>query len=219
MKAVLLGYGNMGKMIEALAPGEGIRVVGHVDRADEPLPTDFDVAIEFTEADAVVGNVARVAALGKPIVIGTTGWYDRLAEVEKIVDDACIGAIYSANFSIGVLLFLRMVEHAAALMKDYPAYEAFGYEAHHSAKKDAPSGTMLMALDSLRRGGFQSHVDVASTRAGRIPGTHTVGFDSQADSITLTHTARGREGFARGALLAAKLAPAQRGLVRLQDCL
>ncbi len=209
----------MGHMIEGLCPDAGVEVVGHVDRDSDPLPPDFDVAIDFTEPKAVLGNVQRIAEAGRNIVIGTTGWSDQLAEVQDIVTRAGIGAVYSANFSVGVNVFLKLVEEAASLMKDRPEYEAWAYEVHHSAKKDAPSGTLLLAVDAMREGGYEGHVDVASNRVGRVPGTHEIGFDSAADTLTLKHVARSREGFARGALLAAKLVQGKRGLVKFQDLL
>ena len=213
MRIALIGYGKMGRMIEGLAPEFGVEVVGRVDSPTDPLPNDFDVAIDFSEPAVVVENVRRVAETGKNLVIGTTGWADRMGEVQQIVDAAGIGAVYSANFSIGVNVFLSVVERAAELMSRYPEYEAWAYEVHHSAKKDAPSGTLLQLTETMRTAGYAARIDVASSRAGRVPGTHTIGFDSAADTITLTHTARSREGFARGALLAAKLIVGKRGLI------
>lgn len=219
MRIALVGYGKMGRMIEALAPEYGIVVAGHVDAPGETLPKEFDVAIDFTEPAMVFENVRRIAGMGKNIVIGTTGWSDRFDDVRQVVGDAGIGAVYSANFSIGVNVFVRLVERAAELLKAYPEYEAWAYEMHHSAKKDAPSGTLLQLTDAMRSAGYSAKVDVASSRAGRVPGTHTIGFDSAADTITLTHTARSREGFARGALLAATLVDGKKGLFKFSDLL
>jgi 4-hydroxy-tetrahydrodipicolinate reductase len=219
MRIALIGYGKMGRMIEGLAPEYGVEVAGQVDSPSDPLPDNFDVAIDFSEPAVVVANVRRVADAGKNLVIGTTGWADRLGEVQQIVDAAGIGAVYSANFSIGVNVFLNVVERAAELMARYPEYEAWAYEVHHSAKKDAPSGTLLQLTEAMRTAGYVRNIDVASNRVGRVPGTHTIGFDSAADTITLTHTARSREGFARGALLAAKLVQGKSGLLRFSDLL
>lgn len=216
---VLLGYGKMGRMIEGLAPEAGVEVVGHVDSPDEPLPSDFDVAIDFSEPAAVVGNVQRVAGLGRNLVMGTTGWAGQMSEVEETVRSAGIGLVYSSNFSVGVNVFFKLVERAAELMKGQPDYEAWAYELHHSAKKDAPSGTLLSLVESMRGAGYLGAIDVASNRAGKVPGTHEIGFDSAADTITLTHTARNREGFARGALLAAKLVHGKVGLLRFSQLL
>lgn len=219
MKVALLGYGRMGKMIEGLCPQLGIDVAGWVDQPGDPLPRDFDVAIDFTEPSAVLGNVQRIAALGKDLVIGTTGWQDQMPEVLSTVQRAGIGVVHSANFSIGVNIFLKLVEDAARLMKDRPEYEAWAYEIHHSAKKDAPSGTLNLAVQAMREGDYSGPIDVASNRAGRVPGTHIIGFDSDADTLTLQHVARNREGFARGALLAAKLVQGRKGLHSFQELL
>lgn len=219
MRIALIGYGKMGRMIEGLAPEYGIEVAGHVDSPSDPLPGEFDVAVEFTEPGVVVENVRRIAEAGKNLVIGTTGWSEQIAAVGSIVEKAGIGAVYSANFSIGVNVFLSVVERAAGLMARYPEYEAWAYEMHHSAKKDAPSGTLLQLTQAMRDAGFARSIDVASNRAGKVPGTHTIGFDSAADTITLTHTARSREGFARGALLAAKLIHGRTGLLSFADLL
>jgi len=219
MRIALLGYGKMGRMIEALAQSQDLEVAGFVDSPSDPLPAAFDVAIDFTEPDAVVQNVRRIAEAGRDIVIGTTGWLERLDEVSAIASEAEIGLVYAANFSVGVNVFFRLVERAAELLRDRDEYEAWAYEIHHSAKKDAPSGTLLQLIDTMRAAGYGRAVDVASNRAGRVPGTHTIGFDAGPDTITLTHTARSREGFANGALLAAKLVHGKKGAFRFVDLL
>lgn len=219
MRVVLLGYGKMGRMIESLAPETGVEIVGTVDDPTTPLPKDFDVAIDFTEPGAVLGNVKRVADAGADLVLGTTGWAEHLESVRMMAEQSSIGIVYSANFSVGVNLFFRIVAEGARAFAHQPDYEAWAYEMHHSAKKDAPSGTLLQLIETMRAAGYAGAVDVASNRAGKVPGTHTIGFDSAADSITLTHTARNREGFARGALLAAKLVRGKPGLHRFSDLL
>lgn len=219
MRVLLLGYGKMGRMIEALAPECGVEVAGFVDDSQSALPTDFDVAIEFTEPGSVLGNARRVADVGKDLVIGTTGWADHLESVRMIAEQTGIGIVYGSNFSVGVNLFFRMVDKAAELMHTHPDYEAWAYEMHHSEKKDAPSGTLLSLVEIMRASGYAGEIDVASNRAGRVPGTHVIGFDSASDTITLTHTARNREGFARGALLAAKRVHGKPGLHRFADLL
>jgi 4-hydroxy-tetrahydrodipicolinate reductase len=219
MRVVLLGYGKMGRMIESLAPEAGVDIVAKIDDASAPLPTDFDVAIDFTEPSAVLGNVRRVADAGKDLVIGTTGWSEHIDSVRMMAQNASIGIVYSANFSVGVNLFFKIVAEAAKSFAHQPDYEAWAYEIHHSAKKDAPSGTLLQLVDAMRDAGYSNNVDVSSNRAGKVPGTHTIGFDSAADTITLTHTARNREGFARGALLAAKRVHGKPGLHKFSDLL
>lgn len=219
MRVVLLGYGKMGRMIESLAPETGVEIVARIDDAQAPLPEEFDVAIDFTEPSAVLGNVRRVADVGKDLVIGTTGWAEQLDSVRMMAQNASIGIVYSANFSVGVNLFFKIVAEAAKSFAQQPDYEAWAYEIHHSAKKDAPSGTLLQLVDAIRDAGYNNNVDVSSNRAGKVPGTHTIGFDSAADTITLTHTARNREGFARGALLAAKRVHGKPGLHKFSDLL
>lgn len=219
MRIAILGYGKMGRMIESLADHHGCVIAGVVDSPTDPLPKEFDVAIDFTEPGAVIENVRRIAAAGRDIVIGTTGWLDRLDDVSSIASESGIGLVYSANFSVGVNVFFRLVERAAELLRDRGEYEAWAYEIHHSAKKDAPSGTLLQLVETMRTAGYAKAVDVASNRAGKVPGTHTIGFDSGPDTITLTHMARSREGFASGALLAAKLVRGKKGAFRFVELL
>lgn len=210
MKIALIGYGAMGRLIHRLAEEKGHEVSVVIDEADSRLDeaelaaklSGSDVAIDFTVAAAVRRNVGACVAAGVPIVVGTTGWlYDR-AETENIVAEGRGSLVFGANFSIGVNIFYRIADFAAEIIAKFPEYEAFIEEQHHSRKKDAPSGTALKIKEVITK-----HVevgDIAATRAGNIPGTHTVGFDGPADQIMLTHTARSREGFALGAITAAE---------------
>jgi 4-hydroxy-tetrahydrodipicolinate reductase len=206
MKLALVGYGKMGRLLASLAPECGFEVGLVVDIENREIPdfTAVDAAIEFTMPEAAPANLLRLAAARVPTVCGTTGWYSRLDEVRAAFDATRTGFVYGPNFSIGVNVFARAVAEAARLLKDRPEYEAWAWEIHHSAKKDAPSGTLLKLVDGMRSAGYAANVDVSSNRAGRVPGTHEIGFDSAADTITLRHTARSREGFARGALFAAR---------------
>ncbi|MGH9534166.1 MAG: 4-hydroxy-tetrahydrodipicolinate reductase [Terriglobales bacterium] len=210
MNLILIGYGRMNRCVEVLAREQGHRVT-HIVRSGGDWPAGWTpglVAIDFSVAGAVLGNVERAMAAGIPIVIGATGWREQLPAVQRCVAAASVGAVYGANFSLGVQVFFRLVAAAAEAM---PAdYDAFITEAHHRHKKDAPSGTALRLRDLLAAGGRTA--TVSSVRAGAIPGTHTVGFDGAAETITLTHTARSREGFAQGALLAAQWILGRRGL-------
>lgn len=209
MRIAIVGYGKMGRMIEDLALARGIEVGAKIDICDDPVAIDnVDVAIDFTMPSAVVSNVERIAARGINIVMGTTGWQDQMPRVQEIVAQRNIGLVWSPNFSIGVNAFFRVVETASRLLNDY---EAWAWEIHHSAKKDAPSGTLLKLVEDMKRAGYTGKVDVASNRAGKIPGTHEIGFDSGADTITLRHTARSREGFALGALKAAEWIVGKKG--------
>jgi 4-hydroxy-tetrahydrodipicolinate reductase len=139
-----------------------------------------------------------------PIVVGTTGWLEHMDAVKASIARHNGALIWSPNFSIGVNAFLRIVAEASRLLAAEPEYEAWAWEIHHSQKKDALSGTILKLVDEMKKAGYQNPISVASNRAGMIPGTHEIGFDSGADTITLRHTARSREGFARGALKAAQ---------------
>jgi len=219
MKLLLLGYGRMGKLIESLAPEYGCTVAGVIDEfnVDAGEWPAADVAIDFTTAEALVTNLPRLAATGTSAVIGTTGWQAHEAAMRELVARTGIGVVASANFSLGVNLFTAMVEQAAKLMQPHATFGAFLHEAHHAAKKDAPSGTALMLKAAMERVGYTHRVDVSSTRAGSIPGTHTVGFDGPSETIVLTHEARDRGTFARGALEAATWVHGKRGWFTMRD--
>lgn len=220
MNLALIGYGKMGHMLERLAPEYGFTVGLKLDVQNNAQGEGFvaenfrdvHVAIEFTTPAAVVANLEKLAVLRVPTVTGTTGWFDQLERVTALFDANHTGLVYSPNFSIGVNVFQRVVAEAARWMREQPGYESWAWEIHHSAKKDAPSGTLLKLVDVMREAGYDRGVDIASNRAGSVPGTHEIGFDSPADTITLRHTARSREGFARGALHAARwLASGKKG--------
>jgi 4-hydroxy-tetrahydrodipicolinate reductase len=220
MNVLLIGYGRMGKLVDSLANECGVGVAGRIGRAeaDAEWPA-ADVAIDFSVADAVPANLARLAARKTHVVIGTTGWRAREAELRHAAQDAGIGVVAAPNFAIGVNLFVLLVERAGELFKDHPEFGAWIHELHHARKRDAPSGTALQLETAVRRGGYGAPLDISSTRAGAIPGTHTLGLDSAAETITLTHTARDRSGFARGALEAAKWVRGRRGWFGMDDVL
>lgn len=205
MNIALIGYGKMGQMVGQTAARHSMDVVCIIDPmgANRGRLEDADVCIEFSQPDAVVDNVRRCAAAKKPVVVGTTGWYDCIPDVRSLVEESGIGLIYGSNFSIGVNLMFKLVERAAELFKAFDMYDPFIEEAHHKFKKDAPSGTAISLRKIVERQ-YDEDVPTASTRAGYIPGTHTVGFDSEVDTLTITHTARSRAGFAEGAIVAAK---------------
>jgi len=215
----IVGYGKMGRMIDQLAPEYGFTVSARLDVGrDEPLK-GTDVAVEFSMPASVVGNVARVAAQRVPIVVGTTGWSEHLAEVKSIIEQNDSALIWSPNFSVGVNVFTRLVATAARLLKDEKEYGAWAWEIHHITKKDAPSGTLLKLLGEMQAAGFNRPISQSSSRAGAHPGTHEIGFDSAADTITLRHSARSREGFARGALKAAQWIIGRKGFYEFSDVL
>ena len=211
MNLAIVGYGKMGRLIEQLAPEFGFTVAlkldefNNVDGAGMTAENfrGVDVAVEFSTPHTVVGNIERLAALGVNTVVGTTGWTAQLDRVQAFVEKGDIGLVWSPNFSIGVNVFFRLVSEAARLLANEPSYAAWGWEIHHSAKKDAPSGTLVKLIEEMKKAGYSRPVDAGSNRAGWHPGTHEIGFDSAADTITLRHAARSREGFARGALKAA----------------
>ena len=217
----------MGRLIEQFAPEYGFDVRAKFSRADnlhvaaisrESL-RGVDVAVEFTTPDAAPDNLRRLASLGINSVCGTTGWFEHLPAVKESVLAAGTALAYSANFSVGVNIFIQTVTRAASLFAKYPEYEAWGWEMHHSAKKDAPSGTLKKLAEEIRASGYERTLTLTANRAGSHPGTHEIGFDSGADTITLRHTARNREGFARGALQAARWAIGKRGVYEFREIL
>lgn len=220
MKLLLIGHGRMGQLVEALAPEQGFEVVGVVDETnfsgDWPAA---DVAIDFSTAAAVPATVSRLAGQRVPIVIGTTGWQQHEAAVRAVAADAGIGVVAAPNFAIGVNVFLAVAERLGALMAAQPSFGAWIHESHHAAKLDAPSGTALAIEQRLRRQGYAADLPIASTRTGAIPGTHTLGFDAASETITLTHQARDRAAFARGALLAARWLEGRQGWFSMTDVL
>lgn len=224
MKIALIGHGVMGKLIGKLAEEKGHEILVVIDDADADLSAaelaekikGADVAIDFTVAQAVRRNVETCVAAGAPLVEGTTGWNDQREEIERIVREGMGSFVFGANFSIGVNLFYRIVEHAAELFSKFGEYETFIEEQHHSRKKDAPSGTALKLKDVVTEH-IKKDVNVSSIRAGNIPGTHRVGFDGPADQILLEHTARSREGFALGAIMAAEWIVGKTGFYEFSD--
>jgi 4-hydroxy-tetrahydrodipicolinate reductase len=215
----IVGYGKMGRLIDQLAPEYGFTVTARVDVDRDESMRGADVAVEFSFPSSVVTNVARIVALGIPVVVGTTGWLDHLAEVKALVDKTNSALVWSPNFSVGVNIFTRLVAEAARLFKNEKEYGAWAWEIHHITKKDAPSGTLLKLVDQMKASGFDRPIDSSSSRAGGHPGTHEIGFDSSADTITLRHTARSREGFARGALKAAQWIIGRKGCYEFSDVL
>jgi len=219
MKILLVGYGKMGRLVEELAPVNGCEVAGRIDIGLEHWDAPADVAVDFSTADALRENFRQYVERRLPVVIGTTGWSGHAAELKDQAARAGLGVVAAANFSIGVNLFQLMVAEAARLMRAHDQYGAWIHEAHHATKRDAPSGTALLLRDVMTAAGYAKPIDVSSTRAGAIPGTHTIGFDGASDTIELTHTARDRRGFAAGALLAARWVHGRRGWFTMEDVL
>ena len=226
-RILLVGYGKMGRMIESLAGEYDCEIAGIADPlagkesvdSDRWQTSNIDVAIDFTTPAAVMTNVPALARRRLNVVLGTTGWNAHEAELKKIITEAGIGIVAAPNFSTGVVLFDAIVAHAAALFAAQEQFGAFLHEAHHAAKKDAPSGTALLLKQSMEQAGYGRPIDVSSSRVGFVPGTHTVGFDGPAETITLTHAARDRSAFARGALAAARWVNGKRGWFTMKDVL
>ena len=210
MKLALIGYGVMGQLVAAEARKAGDEVGAVVTSRERSLTAEqvaetlrgHDVAIDFSIGEAVLRNVEACMRAKVCLVEGATGWKQHESEAKQIVTEHSGALVYGANFSIGVNLFYRLVQQAAALFAAVDGYAPFIEEAHHNRKRDAPSGTALKLRDLMSEH-LGPDIPTASTRAGYIPGTHRVGFDSEADQVLLTHTARSRQGFASGALLAA----------------
>lgn len=218
MKIALIGYGVMGKIIETLAYNDNHEIVEIIDERDAKLSAvelaeklkTADVAIDFSTAEAVRRNVEACLLAKIPLVEGTTGWNDEKETIKRLVEQSDGTFLFGANFSVGVNIFYRIVSNASELFAKFADYEPFIEEQHHSRKKDAPSGTALK-LKALVEEKVNRQFSVSSTRAGNIPGTHIVGFDGLADQISLTHVARTREGFASGAIVAAKWIVGKKG--------
>ncbi len=227
LRLALVGYGKMGHIIERLSAQQGFEVVLTLDEFNnangEGITREafagVDVAIEFSTPEVAPRNLLKLAELGTPTVTGTTGWLARLPEVTAAVEKARSGLVWSPNFSIGVAVFSKLTELAAGLLQHEQSYGAWAWEIHHDAKKDAPSGTLLHLVEAMKHAGYARQIDVSSSRAGTHPGTHEVGFDSAADTITLRHTARSREGFALGALKSARWIIGRRGVHTFEEVL
>jgi 4-hydroxy-tetrahydrodipicolinate reductase len=227
MKLLLVGHGKMGQLVGELAGQYGCDVAGVIDPAsplhgggpDAARWAGVDVAIDFSTPDSVTANALVLARRGISLVIGTTGWSQHETALRQEVAGAGVGVVVAPNFSTGVVLFEALVAQAAKLFAAQADFAAFLHEAHHAAKKDAPSGTAFALKRAMEQAGFTRAIDISSTRAGFIPGTHTIGFDGPAETITLTHVARDRTAFARGALAAAQWVQGKRGWFTMRDVL
>ncbi|OGI66400.1 hypothetical protein A3H53_03225 [Candidatus Nomurabacteria bacterium RIFCSPLOWO2_02_FULL_40_10] len=217
MKIALIGYGKMGKEIDALCKTSEVFDVVSVSYKNKEDGLDLkgiakaDIAVDFTSKDIVLKNIEEIAKLGKNLVVGTTGWNEDLEKVKKIVEKNKIGLVYSPNFSVGVNIFFKMIDFSAKLFEKFPNYDVYGLEVHHKAKLDSPSGTALKIAGKVKGLNF------TSIRSGRNPGFHEVVFDSVADGITLSHQAYSRVGFAKGALIAAEFIKNKKGVYSFEE--
>jgi len=232
MKIALLGYGKMGKAIEALALTRGHEVVARIDlnnAADIAEINKADVAIEFSQPDAVVNNLLNCFKHHVPVVCGTTGWLNKKTEVEEACKQYDGSFFYASNYSLGVNLFFKLNEYLAEMMNRHEHYEVSIDEVHHTAKKDAPSGTAITLAESIIRlldrkkkwsdqpNAKGDNLVISSSRIDPTPGTHTVKYTSAIDDIEIRHVAHSREGFAIGALMVAEWIQGKKGVLGMSD--
>ena len=233
MKIALVGYGKMGKTIEEIALSRGHEIV---EKIDINLPGSFDseafasadVVIEFTVPQVAYGNYIKCFERNKPVVSGTTGWLDKMPEIEKMCKDGKQTFFYSSNFSLGVNIFFEINRRLAAIMNKFDNYDVNMVETHHIHKLDAPSGTAITLAEQIveridRKNKWALHetapdiLRIDDVRRGEVPGIHSISYDSPADIITITHDAHSRQGFALGAVLAAEYTAKNQGLLTIDD--
>ncbi len=237
LKIAIVGYGQMGKLIEQLAPQNDCEIVAIIDpligiEITAVTVADADVCIEFSTPDTAFDNMKKLVELGKNVVTGTTGWFDDLNKIKLMVEKKGTGFVYGSNFSIGMNLFFSIIKSTAKLMNQAEDYDLYGLEMHHNKKKDSPSGTAkvlseiilknidrknLAQYDKLDRKIEKDEFHFGSIRSGDIPGMHSISFDSEADTIELKHTARNRNGLALGAIKAAKWINNKTGFYNFTD--
>jgi 4-hydroxy-tetrahydrodipicolinate reductase len=221
----IIGHGRMGHLIEQFAPEYGFGVKlrldsehnGQFQGLTEQNLRGIDAAVEFSTPLAAPENCSRLADLGIQVVVGTTGWTGQFERVRSAVERNGTALVWGPNYSVGVSIFFQIVSNACRLLTKQQEYSSWAREVHHAAKKDAPSGTLLSLVEEMKRSGYDRKVDISSSRVGAFPGTHEIGFDSTGDTITLVHSARNREGFARGALRAARWTIGKKGVFDFRD--
>jgi 4-hydroxy-tetrahydrodipicolinate reductase len=225
LRIAIVGYGKMGQIVARLAPQHGCQVV-RIVRSGENLAGQaltrealdgVDVAIEFTTPGAAIVNVKSMILAEIPVVTGTTGWFKELPEIREIAAVRAASVVWGPNFSVGLHHFRKIVAEAARRFAHEDGYGAWGWEIHHAAKNDSPSGTLLALAEEMARSGYARPVSLSANRAGAVPGTHEIGFDSVEDTITIRHEARSRDGFARGALRAARWLAGKKGFFEFRE--
>ena len=234
MNIALLGYGKMGKAIEKIALERGHTIVQKLDRGDSINPAGVDVAIDFSLPEAAVPNISSCINNGVPVISGTTGWLDQYDEMVALCEEKGSAFLYASNFSVGVNLFFELNKKLASLMNNQMDYKVGLEEIHHTQKLDAPSGTAITAAEGviqnahhkkweLQEGDTQeysnSYVPIQSIREGKVPGTHTVTYTSPIDTISISHEAHSRQGFAMGAVVAAEWLLGKKGVFSIRDVL
>lgn len=240
IKICLIGYGKMGQKIHQLSAEKSCEVVGIIDPAQAAYASEIsvknlngaDVAIDFSHPLAVLNNLESLIKLKQNIVVGTTGWHQELKRISQAAQAADIGFLYGANFSVGMNLFSRLIASAVEIFDNFEDYDLLAWEKHHAQKADSPSGTAIelanlilekssrknkVVWDRLERRPEVDELHFASLRGGKIPGSHSLAFDSEADTIELSHVVRSRDTFAVGALMAAKWISDKKGVYSFQD--
>ena len=236
MKIALIGYGKMGKTIERIALERGHEIVSIID-LDNTIDFDSeafksaDVAIEFTAPQVALSNYRHAFASGVPVVSGTTGWTEELPTLKKEIEEGGKTLFWSSNFSLGVNVFMAVNKYLAGIMNQFPNYNVEMTEVHHTQKLDAPSGTAITLAEEIlekldRKNSWVKETEVnsdelaiKSIREGQVPGIHTIRYESEVDSITITHDAKSREGFALGAVVAAEFTAGKKGFLGMEDML
>ena len=221
----IVGHGKMGRLIEQLAAEYGFNVRLKLNSGTNTSGAGLtrenlrgvDAAVEFSTSSTAAQNIRQLAMLGVPVVAGTTGWFQDLPCVREAVQSSGGALVWSPNFSVGVYRFRQIIAQAANAFAAENEYQAWGWEIHHSMKRDAPSGTLLAVAEEMKQAGFERTIQLSANRAGAHPGTHEIGFDSSSDTITIRHTARSREGFARGALRAARWILGKNGVFEFRE--
>ena len=225
LRIAIVGYGKMGRSIERLAAEhdcEVTRIFRSTENANavalnRDSLSSTDVVMEFTMPQAAPQNLLRLIQAGVPVVTGTTGWFAELPQIREVCESKNGSMVWGPNFSVGLHHFRATIAEAARRFAREEAYGAWGWEIHHAAKKDAPSGTLLALAEDISRSGYMRPVSLSANRAGAVPGTHEIGFDSTEDTITLRHTAHSRDGFARGALRAAQWLAGKKGFFEFHE--
>lgn len=236
MNIALIGYGKMGKEIESIALQRGHNLVA-IYSSNKTISTEIlktqaiDCAIEFTKPEAAVANIEHCFAANIPVVVGTTGWYQKLNHVKQLCSEQNQALLYASNFSLGVTIFFELNKKLAQLMQEYPNYEVSMQEIHHLQKLDAPSGTAITLANDLldilpnktkwvnEVSKSKNEIGIESLRIEGIPGSHSINYSSEIDSIQIKHTAHNRKGFALGAVIAAEWLINKKGVHEMKHVL
>ena len=234
MKIALLGYGKMGKVIEEIAIDKGHQIIVKIDSAkdwekNKNILKDIDVAIDFSIPETVIENINNCFNNNIPIVVGTTGWYDNIENIKKLCNEKDQSLIWASNFSIGVNIFFKVNQYLAKWMNNYDEYEVSMEEIHHTAKLDAPSGTAISLANGiiselerkttwkLGKEVNQDELSIEAKRIDPVPGTHSISYDSDIDTIEIKHSAKNRKGFAKGSILAAEWLADKKGFYEFKE--